>query len=86
MQGVSIVPEKRLQPVSMGARILSRQVYGEPTEVLYARVPQSVRRALLTRCQRERRTISALVSIILEDWLRERGELAPREPQAAEVA
>ena len=62
---------------------MSRQVYGEPTEVIYARVPASVRRGLLSRCQRERRTISALVSIIIEDWLRERGELPVREPVEA---
>ena len=51
------------------------QVYGEPTTVLYARVPQSVRKALDNRRHRDRRTISALVSIILEDWLKEHGEL-----------
>lgn len=55
------------------------QVYGEPTTVLYARVPQSVREALDNRRRRDRRTISALVSIILEDWLRERGDLPVRE-------
>ena len=47
----------------------------EPTKVVFARVPVSVRTALDNRRLRDRRTISGLVTIILEDWLRERGEL-----------
>ena len=62
-----------------------QQVSREPTAVVFARVPQSVRKALDIRRHRERRTISALVGIILEDWLRERGELPLREPVAQEV-
>ena len=55
----------------------------EPTKVVYARVPQSIRTALDNRLLRDHRTLSGLVSVILEDWLRERGELPlPEEVKA----
>lgn len=58
------------------------KLYGEPTETIYVRVPQSVKRALDIRRKRERRSLAMLVSIALEDWLRERGELPVREEAA----
>ena len=60
------------------------KLYGEPTEIIYCRVPRSVKRALDERRKRERRSLAMVVSIALEDWLRERGELPVR--QATEVA
>lgn len=63
----------------------SQYPHGEETAVVYARVPRSVRNALEKRRIRDRRTISGLVTIILEDWLRERGELPLREPVVQEV-
>lgn len=57
----------------------------EPTTVLYARIPKHVHEALMNRCARDRRTISGMVAIILEDWLWEHGAIAPREPVAEKV-
>ena len=55
----------------------------EPTETLYVRVPKRVKKALDKRGQRERRSLAVLVSIALEDWLRERGDLLPEREEAA---
>ena len=50
-------------------------LHGEPTETIYVRIPRSVKIALDKRRKRERRSLAMVVSIALEDWLRERGEL-----------
>ena len=53
----------------------------EETTIIYVRVPRSVKLALDIRRRRERRSLAMLVSIALEDWLRERGELPLAEPE-----
>ena len=59
------------------------KLYKEPTEIIYVRVPRSVKKALDARRERDRRSLAALVSIALEDWLRDRGELPVREKVTA---
>jgi hypothetical protein len=39
------------------------------------RLKPSVRQALGVAAKRERRTVSAMLEIVIEDWLRERGDL-----------
>jgi len=57
----------------------------EPTEVIYLRIAQSVKRALQERARRERRSLAAVTSIALEDWARDHGDLPirEREPETA---
>ena len=58
---------------------MTNRMRDEPTETIYVRVPRTVKLALDIRRRRERRSLAMLVSIALEDWLRERGELPIRE-------
>lgn len=62
-----------------------RVLEDEPTQVIYVRIPKSVKVALDVRRKRDRRSLAALVSIALEDWLHDRGELPLREREEAAV-
>lgn len=61
---------------------MSRQVmYPEGSDHLNLIVPIPVKAGLRTVAGRQRQSMSQIVSVVLEDWLRRRGEL----PQPEEV-
>lgn len=46
----------------------------EPTVAVSARIPESMHKALLRVCRSERRTLSQLIRIIFQDWLKDKAE------------
>lgn len=60
-------------------------LYPEGATQMNVHIPIPVRDGLRIAAQRQRQSVSQLVSIVLEDWLRRRGELPIREREEAAV-
>ena len=60
-------------------------LYPEGSTSVHAVVPVTVKAGLQGAAMKQRVSMSHLVTVILESWLRERGELPVREPQEAAV-
>ena len=57
-------------------------LYPEGAEQLNVVVPKPVKESLRGVALRQRQSMSQIVSVVLEDWLRERGSLPAREEAA----
>lgn len=57
-------------------------LYPEGSTTMNVVVPTSVKTGIARAAKRQRQSASALVTVILEDWLLRRGELREREEAA----
>ncbi len=53
------------------------------THPLGFRIERDLKEALIRAAKDDRRSVSSLVEIIIEDWLKERGYLADEQKKAA---